>query len=101
MVYILYLAIDMDIMFMSLFQKEETGQDEFKKKIYIFLMTFQFEMSGSAASETDVIEGRVVDDNASIGTDASLHSANAVETFAAVIAPVSARVADSVDFTVV
>lgn len=71
---------------------------------YIFLMAVEFigiEDGRSAASETDVIEGRVVDHYSAVRADAGLHSANAVQALGAVVAPVAARVAQSVDFAVV
>ena len=64
-------------------------------------MTFHLKVGGSAASETDIIEGRVIDDNSTVRTDSSLQSANSIDTFGAVISPVTASVTDSADFTVV
>ena len=50
-----------------------------------------------AASETNVIESRVVDDNSSVGADASLEAADAGWAVATVVSPVAAGVADAVD----
>ena len=50
-----------------------------------------------AASETNVIESRVVDGNSSVGADASLEAADAGGAVATVVSPVAAGVADAVD----
>ena len=50
-----------------------------------------------AASETNVIESRVVDGNSSVGADASLEAADAGWAVATVVSPVAAGVADAVD----
>ena len=51
----------------------------------------------SAASETNVVEGRVVDGDSSVRSDAGLNATDAIDTIAAVVSPVAAGVADAVD----
>ena len=54
-----------------------------------------------AASETNVIESRVVDGNSSVGADASLEAADAGGAVATIVSPVTASVADAVDLAAV
>ena len=61
------------------------------------LFSAKFELT---ASEANVVQSRVVKvaDSAFVRLDAGLHSANSVVADFAVVAPVSAGVAESVDF---
>jgi hypothetical protein len=59
------------------------------------------EVIRSTASETDVIEGRVVHQESAIRPEASLHSADAVQTLGAVLAPSSASVSFAPEFPAV
>ena len=61
-------------------------------------MTFHLKVGGSAASETDIIEGRVVHQESAIRTESSLHSTYTVQTIGAVITPCSARVSFASQF---
>ena len=55
----------------------------------------------SAASETNVVEGRVVDGDSSVRSDAGLNATDAIDTVAAVVSPVAAGVADAIDLAVI
>lgn len=55
----------------------------------------------SATSETDIVEGRVVNQKSTIISNTSFQSANSFRTFGAVIAPVASVVANSIDIAIV